>query len=130
MYMCVYVCMCVLSELLNDTCRYLVVYMCCLFIQFLQRLNIMDYSLLVGIHDPSIPRSAEVEVDEEEESEYMDDEQCHYTSSDELELPQSPSSTNGEFRKWHFHSSGSSTVLCPMSFFLMNMYVNVPHHSM
>ena len=65
--------------------------------QFLQKLNIMDYSLLVGIHDPSIPRSAEVSEDEEEdEYDYAEDGQGHYISSDELEPPQSPSSTTGE----------------------------------
>ena len=60
----------------------------------------MDYSLLVGIHDPSIPSNAETEgvegeEDEEEEGVYMDDGEGHYASSDELEVPQSPSSTTG-----------------------------------
>ena len=56
----------------------------------------MDYSLLVGIHDPSIPHGTEIEEYEEEECEY-DDGQSYCISSDELEVPQSPSSTTGEF---------------------------------
>ena len=57
----------------------------------------MDYSLLVGIHDPSIPHSAEVsEEDDDEDYEYAEDGQGHYISSDELETPQSPSSTTGQ----------------------------------
>ena len=56
----------------------------------------MDYSLLVGIHDPSMPHGTEVEEYEEEDSEYEDG-QSYCISSDELEVPQSPSSTTGEF---------------------------------
>ena len=64
----------------------------------------MDYSLLVGIHDPSIPRSAEVSEDEEEEDfDYTEDGQGHYISSDELDPPQSPSSATGETGCCFFH---------------------------
>ena len=62
-------------------------------IQFLQKLNVMDYSLLVGIHDPSIPRGAD--EDEVDEIEYLDDGQG--ISGDELEHPRSPSSATGEY---------------------------------
>lgn len=69
--------------------------------QFLQRLNIMDYSLLVGIHDPSIPSSGGVNQDEEEADEddeymYVEDDEGQYVSSDELEAPHSPSSATGD----------------------------------
>lgn len=63
----------------------------------------MDYSLLVGIHDPSIPSSAELEENEDDqgddEEEYDDMEQgdSHNVSSDELEVPHSPSSATGLF---------------------------------
>lgn len=56
----------------------------------------MDYSLLVGIHDPSVPRGAEIEEYEEGECDY-DDGQSYCVSSDELEVPHSPSSTTGKF---------------------------------
>lgn len=72
----------------------------------------MDYSLLVGIHDPSIPRGTEIEGYEEGECEY-DDEQSYCISSDELENPQSPSSTTGEFC---FYVHVQCTVQCTVLF--------------
>ena len=62
----------------------------------------MDYSLLVGIHDPSIPSSGEVEENyvqcsDEEEYEGVDHGDSRNVSSDELEAPHSPSSTTGQF---------------------------------
>ena len=63
----------------------------------------MDYSLLVGIHDPSIPSSNEVDEDEEEAYEdddymYGEDGEGYYVSSDEVEAPHSPSSATGACR--------------------------------
>jgi 1-phosphatidylinositol-5-phosphate 4-kinase len=69
-------------------------------VQFLQSLNIMDYSLLVGIHDPSVPKIVEVEDDDrvdEEECKFTEDKESHYVSSDELEGPHSPSSATDDF---------------------------------
>lgn len=50
----------------------------------------MDYSLLVGIHDPSVPQDAEMECNED-----VEDDPSAYLSSDDLETPHSPSSTAG-----------------------------------
>ena len=53
----------------------------------------MDYSLLVGIHDPSIPHDDKEEnkVDEYDEQ----DDEGSGLSGDELEPPHSPSSVTG-----------------------------------
>ena len=59
----------------------------------------MDYSLLVGIHDPSVPSSeiegADYQGDDEEEYEDVEHGDSHNISSDELEIPHSPSSLTG-----------------------------------
>ena len=65
--------------------------------QFLQGLNIMDYSLLVGIHDPSLPCSADVEENDAESDE--DDKLGSMEHGDSRissdEIPNSPSSATG-----------------------------------
>ncbi|CAI8016720.1 Phosphatidylinositol 5-phosphate 4-kinase type-2 alpha [Geodia barretti] len=71
-------------------------------VQFLQGLNIMDYSLLVGIHDPSISSCGEVKENndqesDEEEYEDMEHGDSRNVSSDELEVPHSPSSATDDF---------------------------------
>ena len=60
----------------------------------------MDYSLLVGIHDPSISSCGEVKENndqesDEEEYEDMEHGDSRNVSSDELEVPHSPSSATG-----------------------------------
>ena len=60
----------------------------------------MDYSLLVGIHDPSIPYNFEAENgDEGDKEETFDYEEQggDPVSSDEFDTPNSPSSVTGDF---------------------------------
>lgn len=74
----------------------------CIF-QLLQKLNLMDYSLLVGIYDGTIPPDPEDEDDEAE-----GEEGNGYLSSDDLgEVPQSPQSPTIPGKCLHDGGAGS-----------------------
>ena len=79
----------------------------------------MDYSLLVGIHDPNIPSSSGVNQDEDEANEddeymYVEDGEGQYVSSDELEAPHSPSSTTGNSHTFCISCSFTNVLYIPL----------------
>lgn len=72
-------------------------------LQLLQKLNLMDYSLLVGIYDGTIPPDPEDEDDDVE-----GEEGNGYLSSDDLgEVPQSPQSPTTPGECLHGGGAGS-----------------------
>ena len=73
--------------------------------QLLERLNLMDYSLLVGIHDCTAPPSPEDAEAEEWEEEEEWDEGNGYISNDDIgDLPHSPQSPGtGLSGQWSYN---------------------------